>query len=169
MRIRTTATILCLSSTSILLSACSQRLTGSAMERQIEQETGGNADVDVDADGSMQVKTEDGTYNAGNNQLPEDWPEDAPIYAGSTIQFSGSANATTGQPGAAVVLSTADSAADVMTFYKGELKKQGWTVTSTMEAQGTTIMGATKGTRALSLMVGSTNGQTSITIGVGER
>lgn len=169
MRIRSTTQILSVASALLLLSACGQQAAQRAIEREIEQETGDDADVDVNADGSMRIQTKEGTYNAGNNQLPEDWPKDAPIYAGATIQFSGSANPATGKPGAAAVLVTSDSVADVVTYYKAELKKQGWTISSTMEAQGTTIMGATKGDRALSLMIGSADGQTSITIGIGEQ
>ncbi|NOS68117.1 MAG: hypothetical protein HOO67_07220 [Candidatus Peribacteraceae bacterium] len=168
MRIRTT-TAVTIASALLLLPACGRKAAENAMEQQIRQETGGDADVDMNADGSMQVTTKDGTYNAGNNQLPEDWPTDAPIYAGAKIQFSGSANGTTGKPGSAAVLTTSDSAADVVTYYKAELAKQGWTISSTMEAQGTSIFGATKGTRALSLLIGSAEGQTSITIGIGEQ
>ena len=170
MRILKATSLLSLVFSLTLLSACGQKAVERAMERQIKQDTGSSANVDLKADGSMHVQTKDGTYNAGNNQLPADWPTDAPVYAGATIQFSGSANPTTGKPGAAAVLVTSDAAADVTTFYKAELKKQGWMITSTMENQGTTILGATKGTRALSLMVGTVDGgQTSITIGVGEQ
>ena len=170
MRTLKTASVLSLASFLILLSACGRNSVEQTMEQQIEQGTGGSANVDLNADGSMHVETKDGTYNTGNNQLPKDWPEDAPIFAGATIQFSGSANPSAGKPGAAAVLMTTSSAADVMAFYTAELKKQGWTVSSTMESQGTTIIGATKGTRALSLLVGSVDGgQTSITIGVGEQ
>ena len=138
------------------------------MERQIEQETGEDADVKMNADGTMHITTEEGTFDAGTGKMPEDWPEDAPVYSDATVQFSGSTNPATGKPGAAAVLVTSDNAADVVAFYKTELAEQGWTISSTMEAEGTTILGATKGKRAFSLMVGSANGQTSITIGVGE-
>ena len=157
MRIRSTITILSAASI-LLLSACS-RSTESTMEQQI----------DLNDDGSMHVETNEGTYDAGSNRLPDDWPTDAPIFAGATVQYSGAANPTTGKAGAAAVLMTTHSPSEVLDFYTAELKKQGWTVTSTMEAQGTTILGATKGSRALSLMVGSVESQTSITIGVGEQ
>ena len=64
---------------------------------------------------------------------------------------------------------TTDSSADVVAYYKKELVAQGWTLSSTMEAQGTSIIGASKGARALSLLVGSADGKTTITIGVGEQ
>ncbi|MBI2635808.1 hypothetical protein HYW84_00575 [Candidatus Peregrinibacteria bacterium] len=170
MLIRTAATVLSVVSVFLLLPACSRRQAERAIERRIEQETGGNADVDIQSDGAVKVETAEGTYNAGGNRLPEDWPEDAPVYAGAEVQFSGAANPANGKPGAAAVLITADSASDVLTFYKAELKSKGWTITTTMESQGTTIIGATKGARTFSLMIGSSDaGKTSITIGVGEQ
>lgn len=170
MKIRKTAQVLSIVSTLLLLSACGQKIVERAIERQIEQETGGRADVDMQGDGAIKVETEEGTFNAGSNSLPDDWPEDAPIYAGSKVQFSGAANPATGKPGAAAVLITTSPASDVLSFYKVELKDKGWTITTTMESQGTTIIGATKGARTLSLMIGPSDaGKTSITIGVGEQ
>lgn len=170
MRIRTSIAVFSIVSVFLLLPACSRRSVERAMERQIEQETGGSADVDIQSDGAVKIETEEGTYNAGSNRLIEDWPEDAPIYAGAEVQFSGAANSANGKPGAAAVLITTNPASDVLSFYKAELKAKGWTVTTTMESQGTTIIGATKGARAFSLMIGPSDaGKTSITIGVGEQ
>lgn len=138
------------------------------MENEIENETGAEADVDMNADGSMKVTTKEGTYTTGSNTMPEDWPEDAPVFADATVQFSGSTNPVDGGPGVAAVLMTDASVETVMAFYTDELTKKGWTIVSTMQAQGTNVIGATKDDRVLSLMVGdSGNGQTSITIGVG--
>ena len=114
------------------------------------------------------METAEGTYNAGNNTLPDDWPTDAPIYTGAIVQYSGS-TAAGGKPGAGAVLTSADSTVQVVAFYKAELAKQGWTMTTVMESQGTTIMGANKDDRTLSLLVGSADGQTTITIGIGKQ
>lgn len=147
-----------------LLAACGRGGTERAIERAIEEETGENAEVDVRTDGSVKVETEDGTFQTGNT-LPADWPTDVPVYAGATVQYSASVTET-GQPGSAAVLMTTDSAAQVASYYKKALKENGWTVESTIEAQGTTIFSATKDDRVVSFMSASAQGATTITLGV---
>ena len=161
---------LCLISGLILLAACTKAGREAAIENAIEKESGGNADVNINNDGSMHIETSEGTYDAGSNRLPADWPTDVTAYAGATIQYSGSTNPATGKAGAAAVLMTADKPEKVVEFYKADLRAKGWTIATTMQGQGTNILGATKGNRALSIMVaGSPDDQTSITIGVGQQ
>ena len=151
-----------------MLAACGTNIAEKAMEKAIEDETGGSADVDVRADGSMEVTTEEGTFQTGNS-MPEDWPKDVPVYAGATVQFSGTASPENGQRGSAVVLVTADSATDVAAFYKETLKENGWTVQSTMEAQGTIIFSAEKDDRVFSFLTTTAEGMTTITMGVAKK
>ena len=136
----------------VLLAACS---------------SGGN--VQTNADGSTTVHTNDGTALVGGTTLPKDWPTDAPVYTGATVQYSMATNPANGQPGSAVILQTKDSADTVAAFYAKALKDNGWTVEGTMQAGGATIVGASKGDRAISIAIGSTEGQTTITIGVGKK
>ena len=83
------------------------------------------------------------------------------------MQFAGAANGMTGDAGGmAVVMTSDDSAADVAAYYKTALSKDGWTVKSTMTAQGSTIYPAEKDGRAASVTVTAASGKTTITIGV---
>lgn len=127
---------------------------------------GGSTDVDVNMDGTMDVETEEGTAKIGAQSLPEDWPEDAPAYPGSTISYSASMNPQTGEPGMAVVLSTGDTVSAAATYYKTELASRGWSVDTAMEAGGTSIFSATKEGSVLSLLIAGAEGQTTITIAI---
>jgi hypothetical protein len=148
-----------------LIAGCSS-VTGNVVERAIEKETRGNADVDMDANGAMHVETEDGSFDMGGNTLPADWPTDAPIYAGATIQYAASVNPTTGNPGSAAVLMTTDAPADVAAQYKDALEDAGWTITANGNAMGMMTMAAAKDDRTLSALIAGQAGQTSITIAI---
>ena len=160
--------LICLVASFAALSACGKPVAQQAVENAIEQQTGGQASVSMNGD-TMQVTTSEGTFTAGQTTLPADWPTDVPAYAGATVQYSASVNPATGQAGSMVMLMSSDSPATVAAFYKTQLAANGWAISGTMESAGTTIMGATKGDRAVSLSIGGADGQTSITIGVGKQ
>lgn len=128
---------------------------------------GSTTSVKTNIDGSMDIKTSEGTATIGSTQsMPADWPEDAPAYPGSTVAYSASTNPETGKPALAVVLSTTDSSAVAATYYKTELASRGWKVDSAMEAGGTSIFSATKEGRTISLLIASAEGQTTITMAI---
>lgn len=135
------------------------------VEGMIESASDGKADVDMKGDGSMTITTDEGTMTTGNS-LPAGWPTDIPMAAGAAVQFSGAANGMMGADGMAVVMTSEDSTADVAAFYKTALASEGWTVKSTMEAQGSTIYLAEKAGRTISVTVTGASGKTTITIGV---
>ncbi len=159
---------LCLPVLFTLLAACGKPVAQQAIENAIEQQTGGQASVSMNGD-AMQVTTSEGTFTAGQTTMPSDWPTDVPAYVGATVQYSASVNPTTGQPGSMVMLMSSDGVAEVAAFYKTQLVLNGWALSGTLESAGTTIMGATKGDRVVSLSIAGTDGQTSITIGVGKQ
>lgn len=149
-----------------LIAACSTATQEKAMERQIEKETGGNADVNINSDGSMHVETTEGTYDAGSNTLPAGWPADVPAYAGAAITFSASVNPQTGKPGKAVAMTTTDSGQIVLDFYKKTLVSGGWAIATSMQTADMNILSATKGDQVVTMMIRPADGQTMITIGV---
>lgn len=127
------------------------------------------AAVDMNADGTMEVTTEQGTLTTGTD-IPKDWPSDLPTYPGATVQFSGSGMPDAGgKMGWAMVLVTTDTAAKVKAYYVEELPKNGWTIVANLDSQGSIMMGATKGELAMSLTAGTQDGQTAITLGVGTK
>ena len=151
----------------LFLAACGRAAQNSMIKNAIEKDTGAPAKVDVQNDGSMHIETKGGTYDAGNSRLPPDWPSDVTVYANATIQYAGSVNPNNGKPGAAAVLITSDVPDTVVAFYKTDLRAKGWTMSTAMEGQGTSILSGTKGDRTVSVMVsGTVQGQTNITLAV---
>lgn len=136
------------------------------MERSIEKETGGDANVDIKADGSMDVKTKEGTATIGSNKVPDGWPKEIAVYPGATISYSAAVNPDTGKPGMAIVMMSTDDVTTVAAYYKKEAAAAGWTLGQSMETAGTTILTATKGGMTASFMITGVENQTSIAIGV---
>ena len=150
-----------------LLTACFGRTsTENAAEKMLE-DSGHSADVQMNADGTMKITTDEGTATT-SNEMPPDWPEDVPEYPGAMVVFSGSANPADGSAGTAVVMSTTDTAAQVEAFYQAQLEGNGWTLSGTMDGGGTKIMSATKApSRTVSVMiVGGADGKTNVTVGI---
>jgi hypothetical protein len=79
MRIRTGIAAAAL--TALTLTACGGG--EKALENAIEDATGGEADVDLDGDGSVSISTPDGEYNSGGAAaLPDDFPSEIPLPEG---------------------------------------------------------------------------------------
>ena len=151
----------------LLLVGCGKTAVENAMEHQIEKETGGNADVDITANG-MNVKTDKGTVQTGNQaSMPADWPSDVPAYPGSTVQMSGSANEEEGEDGRLVMLQSSESVQAVTDFYTQKLTGGGWTIEGNMKIAGSTVIAAKKGGQTLSLQVADAGGKTAITMALG--
>lgn len=151
----------------VTLAGCGQSIGEKMTEKMIESQMGENADIDL-KNGSVRVTTDEGTFDMGGAKLPDDWPTDAPVYAGAKITYSASMNPVTGKAGKAVMFTTTDTAAKVLAYYKGALADEGWVTSSMMEGQGTSIITATKDDRVLSLMITTSGGETSVTLGVGK-
>lgn len=167
-----TKKLLAAGAVSLLLIACGkskqQNVMEEIMEDQIEDETGGDADVDMKDDGSMHIESDEGTFDTGTD-VPENWPEDVTVYADATVQYSASVNPTTGDAGMVLVMTTTDSVSAVSEFYKDELASAGWNLEGTMQGGGMTIMGGSKDNRQVSVMVSEADGMTSITLATGDK
>ncbi len=159
--------LLTLLSFTTILAACGESATESAIERAMEED-GQDAQVDIQADGSMRVETEDGTAMIGGTSLPNGWPEEIAVYPGSSLSYSASVNPETGEPGMAIVMTTTDDIAMVSAHYKRTMQAAGWAMGDSMEGGGTSILQATKGDLEAALMIAGAAGQTSITIGITE-
>jgi hypothetical protein len=136
------------------------RMNDKAIERALEDASGGRVDVDSD-DGTYTVKTEEGTWST-SDKLPEDWPADAPLYPGADVQ--GSVAAVDGGYGVGryVGLLTSDDTAKVVAWYKSELVAKGWTVTTDISTGDGSMLGADKDERTLAVMVSPQDGKTAI-------
>lgn len=163
---RPTLTIVTTLTTLALLAGCGQRAAENMIENAMERETGQDAQVDVNRDGSMRIETEDGTFTAGGTAMPDGWPEDAPAYPGATVSYAGTMNPATGKSGMAAILMTQDGGDAVAAYYKDRLTRDGWKIDTTMLGGDMSIVSATKDDRTLSIAVATANGQTTITMGV---
>lgn len=125
-------------------------------------------DVDRNLDGSATYSTEDGSVTIGSGSMPANWPSDAPgIFAGAAITFSGESNPQTGALGSVVMYNVNVSAQEVADYYKRELAARGWTVEGTMNASGTTVIGAKKDSRTFALSIVDTGvGSVQVTAGI---
>ena len=140
---------------------------GGGVKQQVMQNAvGDKGTVTTDGNGAMHVQTSEGSFTAGSNSVPADWPTDAPVYAGSTVTYTASVNPATGKPGNVIMLTSTAATQTVVDFYKSSLKANGWNVTGTMEAAGSSVITATKDDRTLSLAVSGAEGQTSIVLGI---
>lgn len=84
--------------------------------------------------------------------LPEDLPDDIPIYPGSTPKIAGTVQGSFGaSPSTSIVLVTTDSAEKVQTFYKTEIEKHGWTWTEGVT--GPRLFNAKQGKRNINVTV----------------
>lgn len=137
------------------------------MERTIEKETGGQANVDI-VNGTMKVQTSEGSFEMGGNTLPKDWPSDAPAYPGASIQYSASGLQAEGN-GQGVMMTTSDSLQTVMDFYTAQMKENGWKVEGSMNAGGTSTIAGSKGDRVFTVVASGVNGQTSVTLALGAK
>ncbi len=165
---RSSSLFISLLSTAVVLAGCAsvtETATENAMENMLEKQIGGNADVDMD-DNGIHVETEEGTFTTGS-KLPEDWPEDAPVYPGATVVYSATQAAIEGGGGVSAMLTTSDSADEVTAYYKTQLATDGWTMQLAGSEAGAHFVSATKGNRSVGISIaGNDDGMTSITIGV---
>ncbi|MFH1970908.1 MAG: hypothetical protein ABIJ05_00790 [Patescibacteria group bacterium] len=105
------------------------RISNYFVSKSLSKQLGG--DVKIEGDGEkVSYKGEDFefSYDMGGD-LPEGFPKDIPIYKDSNL-LSKWSSTSEGEEGISVVLESADSLTKVSDFYKVELEKTGWTVTS---------------------------------------
>ncbi len=146
------------------LSEQASKMVGTKLaEKMIETAAGGKADVDIKDDG-LTVRTNEGSFSVGT-ELPADFPKDIPLYPGAKVTYSGT-NSSDNGGGVGATFSTADDYTQVAAFYTRELPANGWTVDSTQNIAGTTVMSAKKDTRTLAVTATTSDGQTAISLGM---
>lgn len=99
-------------------------------ERQMEQAAADHGlDIDVEIDdrgGDEQVVIRGlghggGTQVGRNLDVPDDFPEDVPVYPGLNIHAAGKAG-----PGYSLQGQSADAADEIARFYEQQMAEQGW-------------------------------------------
>lgn len=124
-------------------------------------------EVQRSLNGETTYSNDEGSVTMGGASMPENWPSDAPKYPNTTIQYSGTSNPQSGQPGSALAFTTSDKASDVVNFYKKELVAEGWTIEQTATVGTATTLAAKKDTRTFGVYIADVgNGQISVTVGI---
>ncbi len=123
--------LLCVSCLILLVVGCGKEVQEAAVEKKIEEATGGEADVDF-SDGGMKItgETKEGEYaiTAGEEtEIPEDFPSDVFIYRPSEAVM-----AMKVPEGYSVTLITQDDKAEVVEAYKREMQEEGWSEEGSM-------------------------------------
>ena len=136
-----------------------------AVEGAIEKAAGGKADVNYNNDGSVDIKTDEGSAST-SGQLPDNWPNDVPVYTDSAITYSGSTNPQTGAAGAAIIFTNSASAKTILDYYKKELTAQGWTIDQSATSGGVSVLSAAKDQRKLGLAITENGGLSQATLGI---
>jgi hypothetical protein len=141
-----------------LLTACgADEIAERATEKALERAAEGSADVDLDDDGGIKIKTEDGELAVGQG-LPEDFPTgEVPLPEGEVV--SGMSMAGQGW----TVSIAVDGAPDqVASQVRSLLVAGGYQIEASTEAGATTILTATDDTYALTVSVTEDNGDTNV-------
>jgi hypothetical protein len=97
-----------------------------------EEIAGGIVGADVEVDGEdVTIETDDGAVSISGDtrELPEDFPEDMPIYDDSEVD-SATSMSSGGSTTYYVNLTTEDDITTVYEWYKAEVADEGWTITS---------------------------------------
>jgi methionine-rich copper-binding protein CopC len=153
----------------ILLSGCGKTITQTTSERAaekiIEQQTGGQAKVDVNQ-GNVKVESKDGNIEVGQNvKLPADFPKDVYVIDGNLVSaFSEPTKGTF-----TVSIQTEKSPAQAAAEYQEKLSSDGWKITGNMNFGGTFSVIAEKDDRIATAMVSASDNKTTVIISTGKK
>jgi outer membrane lipoprotein-sorting protein len=150
----------------LLVSGCGGSADEEAVEKKIEDATGGEAEVDL-SEGTVEVKgkTEEGEYamtTGEETEIPDDFPGDVFIYKPSTAVM-----AMMVPEGHSLTLITKDDQTKVMEAYKTEMEKNGWAREGSMDMGGHMMLVYKKDGRMANVTVMKADGKTQINVTVG--
>ena len=141
-------------------SKAAERTIEGAIEKQIEDESGGNANVDINEDdGSVSIETDEGSIQIGGAEIPGDFPLPVPDHAEVISVMS-----TSGENAGAQVSMTfdPDDLDDVAALYEDFFNDQGWEVSRTnSDSDGIKIVFISGSSDQLtaSVIIGYTDGE----------
>ncbi|OKY76894.1 MAG: hypothetical protein BM485_02205 [Desulfobulbaceae bacterium DB1] len=150
----------------LLVNGCGNSTEEKVIEKQIEKETGGKADVDLAKKGmKITGETEGEKYSVTTGEvteIPKDFPADVYLY-----QPSKAVQAVEVTGGYSVSLTTPDGVEKVAARYKEQMVSQGWAEQASMNMGGQTILIYEKDGRAANIAVMPLEGETHITVTIG--
>ncbi|HEX3010455.1 MAG TPA: hypothetical protein VHQ70_00270 [Syntrophomonadaceae bacterium] len=137
---------------SVLVSGCgkmAEKASEKAAENAIEKASGGNAKVDLDNKGNVEIKTDEGTLKAGSNEWPKQLPSDVPRFKDGKITsvVENSAN----EEGKGIFIGIENAGLDAADKYKNELQNAGWSISSSASSPEMVMFGAQKDNREITV------------------
>ncbi|MFA6394232.1 MAG: hypothetical protein WCW25_05215 [Patescibacteria group bacterium] len=152
----------------LILSGCGKsasELAGErAAEKSIENQLGGQADVDIN-NGNIKVESEQGNIETGDSvKLPDDFPSDVYVIDGKIIV------ATSNQAEKSFMLSidATTGLEEAYSVYQEKFKAAGWQLTGTMNFGDSASVVAEKDKRAASIYLSRNGDKTNVVVGVAE-
>jgi len=148
-----------------LASGCGKSDEEEKIEKQIEESTGAEADVDLSRK-SMKVsgKTEGGEYTVTSGEgtgIPEGFPEDVFIYRPSKTGM-----AMEIPQGYSVALTTGDEASKVRSAYSREMEAKGWSEQTSMNMENQSVLVYEKDDRLANITIVSSGKEIQVSVTV---
>jgi hypothetical protein len=151
----------------LMLAGCGGSTGERVLERQIEQQTGSDADVDISGDNlNITGETEDGAFSLSSGEgtkVPEDFPEDVLVYSPASV-----GSAMVMPEGLSLTLKTDDGAEKIKAAYKSEMIAKGWSEQASMDMGTQSMLAYKKGDRATNITIVPSDEGTQIMIIVGK-
>lgn len=144
------------------------KISNYLVSKSLSKQLGG--DVKIEGDGekvSYKGKDFEFSYDAGG-ELPEGFPKDFPIYSNSNLISKWSSTAEENK-GMSVVLETNDTVNKVSDYYKTELEKTGWSITSTFSQDDSTVFSFEKGEKQGILGIAKAEDKSNISITISNK
>lgn len=155
-----------------LLKKAKKEVTNMAAEEVLKQQTGADVDMDVDFDtnqGKMSLSKDGSTIQfSGEDELPENFPQDIPIYRDSKVEAGLSASSDTNENagGLTVALTSPSSIENIYAFYLAKLVGNGWNLETKIESEGRNMLGASKDDRQIVVTIQPGEAENETRIGI---
>lgn len=149
---------------SVVLISCSKSPEEKALEKYVEQKTGGKVKVDA-SQGKVEIQDKEGKATitmGGAVDVPAGFPKDVPIYPNAKVLSS----ATAGDM-FHILLESQDPAEKIAGTYKERMKAEGWKETTAVNIGSTVTIAYEKDKRNATVAVSQTEkGKTGIQLQV---
>ena len=153
--------IICLSCLILMLAGCGGSPDEAVIEKQIEQATGSDVDVDISGDSyEISGKTEEGEFSLSSGEeteIPTDFPDDVLIYSPSSVSMT--INMPEGQ---SLTLTTSDDSKKVEEAYKREMATKGWAEEASINMGTQTMLAYKKDDRIANITIVPSDDETQI-------
>jgi hypothetical protein len=154
--------IICLAGVALSATGC-QLIAQKATEGALEGATGGAVKVNGD---SVTIKGKDGSEAtvSDNTKIPADFPSEVPMRDDGSVKTVITNKTSGGGTGYMVNIQFKIPQNELLDWYKTELEKGGWTITSTVATGDGGMVAAEKGDLQINVVTGSENsdGYTSV-------